>query len=87
MRTAPDGTELPRGVIYDPAKRRFRVRLYARQRPVWTSYHYDHGEALAALERAKAHRERVMAWDETIKATSLEQIRAMRDKQIHRRRP
>lgn len=87
MRTTPDGHSLPRGVIYDPVKRRYRVRIYVRQRPIWTTYHYCVYEALAAHERALAHRERVMHLDEAVKATSLDQIRAMRDKQINRRRP
>lgn len=87
MRSAPDGTPLPKGIIFDPKKKRFRVRLYLKQRPIWVTYHYVLEEALEALKRAKDHRSQVAQHDRTVKSTSLEQIRAMRDKQINRRRP
>lgn len=41
---------LPRGIWFEPAKKRYRVRLYRNRIPFLVGYYYDLNEAEAALE-------------------------------------
>lgn len=57
MRMTPDGaTPLPRSVIWDPKRNRYRVRLYLDGRTIWLSYCRDLETAIMDLERAEEHR-------------------------------
>lgn len=49
-RVSPEGWALPKGVIYDPARHRYRVRLYYKSRPVFLRYAFTYDEAMAAYE-------------------------------------
>lgn len=51
--TTPEGTPLPRGVIYDPKRKRYRVRLYRRSRPVYLAYASSYDEAIAKYKEAQ----------------------------------
>lgn len=52
MRLSPDGRLLPRGVSYDPARRRYRVRLYCNDRVIWLTYARSLDDALRDYESA-----------------------------------
>ena len=53
MRQDTNGTPLPRGLMYDPVRLRYRVRLYRFHRVIWLSYSRSKEQALDDLERAK----------------------------------
>jgi hypothetical protein len=53
MNQSPEGVALPRGIIYDPARQRYRVRLYHFHRVVWLSYTRTLNDALADFNAAK----------------------------------
>lgn len=59
MRHDPDGVKLPRGVIYDPARQRYRVRLYRFHRVIWLSYARSVEEALTDFDNAKVEQKRI----------------------------
>lgn len=46
------GNTLPKGVFYDPDRRRYRVRTYRHSRVVWCTYHRDYEAAIAAHDHA-----------------------------------
>lgn len=66
MRRGPDNRPLPRGMIYDPARRRFRVRLYRKHREIWLSYAHDYLEALKQYQKAKACQARIRSHEGAI---------------------
>jgi len=41
MMTDPQGNELPKGVIWDPERKRYRIRRYVRNRVVYLAYTRD----------------------------------------------
>lgn len=45
---------LPRGIYFERARGRYRVRLYRRSKAVYLSYHPTLEEAVAALAQARA---------------------------------
>jgi len=49
--------KLPLGIYYEPARERYRVRVYKFNKVTHCSYHKDLGEAMAALDIAKEERE------------------------------
>lgn len=44
---------LPRGIYYEHARQRYRVRLYKRGQPVYLSYHPTLEQAIDALSAAR----------------------------------
>lgn len=55
--TTPDPTSaLPKGIFYETARKRFRVRLYKFGRVVYQTYHRYLAEALASLDRGMGRR-------------------------------
>ena len=53
MNTDPNGRALPRGVTYEPTRRRYRVRLYQLDRPIWVSYCSSYAAAMNDYDRAR----------------------------------
>jgi hypothetical protein len=53
MNTDPNGRTLPRGVTYEPKRRRYRVRLYQLDRPVWVSYSRSYADAMDQYDQAR----------------------------------
>jgi hypothetical protein len=46
----------PRGLYYERARNRWRVRLFYQQKLIWRSYHYNERQALEALQHANLYR-------------------------------
>lgn len=59
MRMSPCGSLLPRGMTYDPDRKRFRIRLYAGDTVVWLSYQTTLDAALADYDEALATQQQV----------------------------
>lgn len=66
LSTALDGSGLPAGIWYEPPRRRFRVRIYAGTQVFHRSYHDTLADAIAALDRATAERDRRSMLPETL---------------------
>lgn len=56
----PFGNPLPKGVFYDPERKRYRVRTYRHSKVVWCTYHRDHESALTAHGYATRARQNEM---------------------------
>ena len=52
-------SDLPRGIYYEAARKRYRVRVYKFSKVTHRSYHRDLPTALLALEAALEHRDGV----------------------------
>lgn len=50
---SPEQAALPKGVFFENARRRYRVRLYKYGRVFWRSYHHTLHGAMEALGAAK----------------------------------
>lgn len=53
----PFGNPLPKGVFYDPERKRYRVRTYRHSKVVWCTYHHDYEAAIAAHDHATRARQ------------------------------
>lgn len=57
----------PRGIAWDPARRRYRIRLYFRKRVVWLSYTRDLTVAEAEYRKAIEHRKMLTALPDEVR--------------------
>ena len=57
MLTDPKGRKLPTGVTYDPTRRRYRVRLYHGEQPVWLSYARVYTGAMEQYRQARTRQQ------------------------------
>lgn len=60
----PEGNHLPKGVFFDPERKRYRVRVYRHSQPVWCSYHHDYDSAIRAHELALKAKENYVATED-----------------------
>lgn len=58
-RVDPDGQLLPRGISYETARGRYRIRLYFRDRVIWLSYKRSLKDALVDLQLAQAAQRKI----------------------------
>lgn len=73
---------LPRGIWYEEARKRYRVRVYRKNRVIHRSYHQDLDAARRALQQAKQLRASIRAQEARPVRSVQDQVRALKENLI-----
>ena len=77
-RIDPNGNQLPRGVIYDPARQRYRVRFYQGSRVVYLNYAHAFDEAMTMYDEGLKTQEHIRSRQGSLRSSD-DYIDALRE--------